>query len=152
MFAGFVTRCLAVAALGVAVAGCQSASSGTQEPVLAASASSSGFPASGQRLGPDGYPQLGAYPNAAAPQVEDAVVAQQQGRMNAIASRRRGRASSAQYEADIARMTRLRQEQARTVDQALAERPAAEGEGSAGRTGPSRTPEEVLRRIEAGEE
>ncbi|WAP69235.1 hypothetical protein [Jiella pelagia] len=106
---------------------------------------------SGQRLGPDGYPLLGAYPNVAAPQVDDAAVAAQEQRAAALANRRRGGVSNRSYEAAIARMNRLKRQQAEDVEAALARKPEQASVSVGTGATPSRTPEDVLREIQAGQ-
>lgn len=169
MIGGIAPRALAAVVLGGLLAGCQSATDdpAMMQPVSYQRVAPDGQ--SGQRLGPDGYPMLGAFPNVAAPQVDDATVSAQEQRTAALATRSRGRSSARGYEADIARMQRVKREQAEEVEAALAAKPdrsavsvdartgnaTGTGTGSSPGTGtgaaPSRTPEEVLRQIQSGQ-
>lgn len=144
-------RALAAVVAAGLLAGCQSYQDAAMAPEAVSYRPVPPEGRSGQRLGPDGYPLLGAYPNAAAPQVDDATVAAQQRRAASLAYRRRGAASSRGYEAEVARMQRLKRQQAKDVDEALASRPTGSGVSVGTKQTPSRSPDDVLRRIEAGQ-
>ncbi len=144
-------RALSVAALAAFVSGCQSADDAPMSAQGVAYQPAPPDGRSGQRLGPDGYPLLGAYPNAAAAQVDDATVAAQERRGAELASRRGGRASTRSYEAEIARMKRVKRQQSEDVEAALARKPEKSAVSVGTGATPSRTPEEVLRQIQAGQ-
>ncbi|ORE98288.1 hypothetical protein [Aurantimonas sp. 22II-16-19i] len=161
MMGGIAPRALAAVVLGGLLAGCQSAYDDPAMPQAVSYQRVAPDGRSGQRLGPDGYPLLGAFPNVAAPQVDDATVSAQERRTAAVATRGRGAGSARGYEADIARMQRVRRQQAEEVEAALAAKPDRSAVSVDARTGtstgtgtgaaPSRTPEEVLRQIQSGQ-
>ncbi|MBP0615234.1 hypothetical protein [Jiella mangrovi] len=144
-------RVMAAVAMAGLVSGCQSAYDEAVSPQAVAYQRVAPDGRSGQRLGPDGYPLLGAYPNSAARQVDDATVTAQERRAAAIASRRKGTLSTRSYDAEIARMQRVKRRQAEEVDTALAQKPS----GNAVRVGtqakPSRSPDDVLREIQSSQ-
>ena len=169
MIGGIAPRALAAVVFCGLLAGCQSATDDPAMPQAVSYQRVAPDGQSGQRLGPDGYPLLGAFPNVAAPQVDDATVSAQERRSAAVATRSRGGSSARGYEADIARMQRVKRQQATDVEAALAAKPDrsavsvdartgnATGTGTAAGTGtgtgaaPSRTPEEVLRQIQSSQ-
>ncbi|MCE7030042.1 hypothetical protein [Jiella avicenniae] len=144
-------RALAAAALAAFVSGCQSADDAPMSAQNVAYRPVAPDGSSGQRLGADGYPLLGAYPNAAAPQIDDASVAAQEGRARALAARRKGGVSTRGYEAEIARMKRIKRQQAQEVETALAKRPERNAVSVGTGVKPSRSPEDVLREIQSAE-
>ncbi|MBO0902570.1 hypothetical protein [Jiella sonneratiae] len=142
---------LTALAMTAALAGCQAAYEEAMTPQTVAYHPVAPDGRSGQRLGPDGYPMLGAYPDAAAPQVDDATVAAQRRRAAALAGKRGGAASTRGYDAEIARLKRLKRRQAEEVDAALARKPESAAVKVGSGQAPSRTPEEVLRQIQTGQ-
>ncbi|MEF2546650.1 hypothetical protein VQ045_05705 [Aurantimonas sp. E1-2-R+4] len=140
-----VLRPLAVLAVLLPAAACQSIFPDEEDPSLAALRAQAAAPvASSQRFDSDGYPLLGAYPDTAAPQLTDAQVRAQQSRLNAQASQRASAATSSSYPSEIARLEGVRRKQAADVDAALATKPTPNAQ-------PTLSPEEVLRQIEAGQ-
>tara|TARA_R110002020_G_scaffold198826_3_gene400012 strand:+ start:147 stop:599 length:453 start_codon:yes stop_codon:yes gene_type:complete len=150
MIGQIAIRVLAAAGLAAFVSGCQSAYDAPMaQQVSYQPAAPDGR--SGQRLGADGYPLLGAYPNAAAPQIDDASVAAQDRRAKALAARRKGGVSTRGYDAEIARLKRLKRQQAEDVETALAQKPERSAVSVGTGAQPSRSPNDVLREIQAGE-
>ena len=145
------SRALAAIAVSGLLAGCQSSYDTAMAPQAVSYQRVAPDGRSGQRLGPDGYPLLGAFPNAAARQVDDSTVASQEQRAAALANRRGGRASSRGYDAEVARMRRLTRQQSAAVDEALAKKPTPNAVNVGTNAKPSRSPDEVLRRIESGD-
>ncbi|WP_206454415.1 hypothetical protein [Aurantimonas marina] len=140
-----VLRPLAVIAVLLPAAACQSIFPDEEDPSLAALRSAAAASvASSQQVDKDGFPLLGAYPGTAAQQLTDAEVRAQQARLNAQASQRTSAATSSSYSSEIARLEGVRQKQAVDVDAALAAKPTPNAPAP-----PS--PEEVLRQIEAGQ-
>ncbi|KQT53219.1 hypothetical protein ASG43_18510 [Aureimonas sp. Leaf454] len=134
----------AVSCTVMALAGCQSILPGDgpsrlalrQIPVVASS---------GQRLGPDGYPLLGDYPNAATAQIDTASVEAAKSELKAAGASRRADAAStdAAYRSKLAEMESIKAGQRRAVAEAAAppaESPKARVSGS--------DPDAVLREIE----
>ncbi|MEF2071018.1 hypothetical protein [Consotaella aegiceratis] len=121
-------------------AACQSGVSGDADPMLATQPAP--VVASTQRLGPDGYPLLGAMPTAATRQMSNAEVVHQRSALqtSARATTAAGARSGTPYGQSIAQLTAARRQ---------ANAAAASGSsGSAARRIP--TPEEVLQEIESG--
>ncbi|NDW03193.1 hypothetical protein [Jiella pacifica] len=151
MIGQMAIRALAAAALAGFVSGCQSAYDAPMSAEQVAYQPAGPDGRSGQRLGADGYPLLGAYPNAAAPQIDDASVTAQDQRAKTLAARRKGGVSTRGYEAEIARLKRLKRQQAQDVETALARKPERSAVSVGTGAKPSRSPEDVLREIQAGE-
>ncbi|MBO0662810.1 hypothetical protein LQ948_08415 [Jiella sp. MQZ9-1] len=151
MTGAIAARALALATLAVVVAGCQSADERTGAMQAASFQRVPPDGRSGQRLGPDGYPLLGAYPNAAAPQLSDATVKAGLSRAEAIAARRKGATSSRSYQAEIARLKRLRRQQLAEVKKVMAQKPSTTQTNVGTKAKPSQSPDEVLRQIESGQ-
>lgn len=90
---------------------------------------------SAQRLGPDGYPQLGAFPRSATTQLDDATVTAERGSLKAAASSQNVAAGSAaaQYQRSVADAKLVQAQTRRDVEAAVAvqrggNEPAADGE------------------------
>ncbi|WP_156382209.1 MULTISPECIES: hypothetical protein [unclassified Aureimonas] len=134
----------ALAGLAFGLAGCQSILPGDgpsrlalrQAPVVASS---------GQKLGPDGYPLLGAFPNSAAPQIDDASVQAARGGLETAATSQNATAASANasYQAKLAEMQAIKTQQSKDVAAALAPPPAGTSAKPA-----ADDPAAVLREIE----
>lgn len=99
---------------------------------------------SNQRLGPDGYPLLGAFPNSAAPQLTEPTVVAERGSLKATAAVQNAGASTAaaDYRRKLAEAAAARAQAHRQVDAAVAHGagpadPSADANGAA-----------VLRQIE----
>lgn len=150
MIGHIALRALAATAMAALFSGCQSAD-GPMSAQNVAYQPVAPDGRSGQRLGVDGYPLLGAYPQAAAPQLEDAAVMAQEQRATALANQRKGSVSTRGYEAEIARLNRLKRQQAEDVEAALARKPEQASVSVGTGATPSRTPEDVLREIQAGQ-
>jgi hypothetical protein len=133
----------AAMAAAAGLAGCQSILPGDgpsrlalrQVPVVASS---------GQRLGPDGYPLLGAFPNSATTQIDNASVQAAKSDLKGAAASRQANAAStdAVYRGKLAEMESIKAAQRKAVAEATA--PSAE---------PAKTrvvadPDAVLREIE----
>ncbi|MER0239219.1 hypothetical protein [Fulvimarina sp. MAC8] len=135
----------------LALSGCQGIFPGEEDSSLGAlRLGEARAVASQQRLDDDGYPLLGAYPGAAAPQLADENVAALDARYNGIAAQRAGASGNTGYSSAIARAQNARQRQAQavsTLDAEAASQPAASGTTERGPR-----PEDVLRQIEATEE
>lgn len=97
---------------------------------------------SAQRLGPDGYPLLGAFPNSAAAQLPDAAVGARRGDLQSAAATQNasGTSAAAMYRQSIAEAEAVRAQTRRDVDAAVS---TGQSVGA-----PAMTNEEVLRRIE----
>ncbi|RFC65470.1 hypothetical protein DYI37_06550 [Fulvimarina endophytica] len=136
---------LLVASLGLA--GCQGLFPGEEDSSIgAARLSQAGRVASTQRLGEDGYPLLGAYPSAAAPQLSNEAVSQTKATFTGIAQSRAAAGASVSSNAGtIAQLQNARARQAAVAEQ-TASQPAASGT-----TGRGPRPQDVLRQIEASE-
>lgn len=135
----------------LALSGCQSIFPGEEDASVGAlRLSEAGTVASQQRLDEDGFPLLGAYPGAAAPQLADENVAALDARYNGIAAQRAGAANDTGYSSALSRAQNARQRQAQavsTLDAEAASQPAASGTTERGPR-----PEDVLRQIEATEQ
>lgn len=140
-------RTLAVCCAVVPVAGCQSIFGEEEDTSIGAMrlAAAPDVPTT-QRRDEGGFPLLGAFPSAAAPQLTDAEAQAGQARLGALAQERAA-TPPASGPAQVARLQALRQQQAAEVDAALARRPEAPQSGTAR----PQSPEDVLRQIEAGE-
>ena len=137
-------RLVAVLALAAALTGCgvlvpaEGPSKLAQRPKIDSGPSA-------QRLGPDGYPLLGAFPKSAAAQLPEATVVAERGAMKATAAANNTGAStaSADYQRSLAEAAALRAETRRNVDSAV-----ANGAGSVSSTEAAASSEEILRQIE----
>lgn len=97
---------------------------------------------SSQRLGPDGYPLLGAYPKAATVQLTEPVVVAERNTLKATAGvQNTGVSSAAEYRRSLAEAAAVRAQTRRQVDAAVS------GSGGAG-AGADASGEDVLRQIE----
>ncbi|MCK5932565.1 MAG: hypothetical protein KAG89_10395 [Fulvimarina manganoxydans] len=102
--------------------------------------------ASSQRLDEDGYPLLGAYPGAAAPQLSEAEVASADSRLNQVAASRTGTGGATGYDAKIASLKAIRDRRVSEAEAALATQPRPSRT-----TGRGPRPEDVLREIESSQ-
>ncbi len=144
MFSSSTLRVLALLVAVAPAAGCQAMFGDDQDNSIGAQRLAATAPvASRQRLGDDGYPLLGAFPGAAAPQLTDAEVSSDSTRFNKLAAQRSAAPNATDYDARIARAQALRARQAAEVEAGLARKSKP-----ARPRGP--TPEEVLRQIESG--
>lgn len=102
---------------------------------------------SGQRRGPDGYTQLGAFPNSAAAQLADGTVVAARNDLAATGAAQNALvpagAAAADYRRSVAEAEAVRRQQGKDVEAALSVDKAAEPAGPAGPT-----TEEILREIE----
>ncbi|MEX6505820.1 hypothetical protein [Jiella sp. M17.18] len=150
MFPPRLIRSLAVVVAVLPAAACQATGAGADDPQLAVLRAAPPPPGgSGQRLDQNGYPLLGHYPRAATTQLTDAEVRAQQQRLNSVAARRsvsRPGATDRQYRAEVARLTRVRETQARALAAAVKKRPNPQA-GAAAKAPTS--PDAVLRQIES---
>lgn len=138
-------RCLAPIAAVLALAACQGVDAGAEGNSIGAMRLASTQPvASAQRLDDEGYPLLGAFPRAAAPQLSDAQVSQSDMQLNAVASRQTGTSDARQYNARIASLEEARRRQAAEIAERQASQPAARSTPGGGPR-----PEDVLSEIEA---
>jgi hypothetical protein len=90
-------------------------------------------PASAQRLDENGFPLLGAYPTAAAPQLDNATVANETARLSRRSVGNTSGSQRARYDAAIRNAAAVRQQQRLAMDRALS------GTGAA-QVGAPRTP------------
>ena len=137
-------RVLALVAAIAPVAGCQAMFGDDQTSIGEQRLAASAPVVSSQRLGDDGYPLLGAFPGAAAPQLTDAEVSSDSSRFNGMAAERTAAPNTTDYAAKIARAEALRAQQAASVEATTAKQASARAKP----TGP--TPAEVLKQIESG--
>ena len=102
---------------------------------------------SGQRRGPDGYTQLGAFPNSAATQLADGTVGAARNDLATVGAAQNAvspaGAAAADYQRSVAEAEAARLQQGKDVEAALAVDKGAEAAGPAGPT-----TEEILREIE----
>ncbi|MEN3791892.1 hypothetical protein [Fulvimarina sp. MAC3] len=148
-FGALLVSSILVGAL--ALTGCQSIFPGEEDDSLGAlRLSEAEAVASQQRLDEDGYPLLGAYPGAAAPQLADENVAVLDARYNGIAAQRAGASANTDYSSALSRAQSARERQARAVSSLNAE--AATQPAASGTTERGPRPEDVLRQIEATEQ
>jgi hypothetical protein len=114
-------------------AGCQNMAGTEPNQALAAYDARLARPASTQRVDENGFPLLGAYPTAAAPQLDSATVANETARLSRRAVGNAGGGQKARYDAAIRDAAAVRQQQRLAMDRALS------GTGAA-QAGAPRTP------------
>ena len=139
-------RTLVLCCAVVPAAGCQSIFGDDEDTSIGALrlAAAPDVPTT-QRRDEGGFPLLGAFPSAAAPQLTDAEAQAGQARLGAMAQERAATPPPS-GPAQVARLQALRQRQAAEVDAALARRPQAQQPAAT-----RQSPEDVLRQIEGGE-